>query len=172
LSEVFDETTEFKKLVIVRSAVETRSIGFLPGDLSEKTEPYETPYRDLINSMLTYNTPYDNLKALGYLDFMLTTHIRGITLDNTIMVIDEVQNMDEKEILSVLTRLGVYSKVVICGDSKQDDLFRQRFKSGFDYLLKLQKNLNSNITAMVDYTTDDIVRSDIVREILIADSKI
>jgi phosphate starvation-inducible PhoH-like protein len=171
LSEVFDEGTEYKKLMIIRSAVDTRPIGFLPGELTEKSAPYELPYRDLIDSLLVYNRSYDNLKALGYLDFRLTTHIRGLTFDNTIMVVDEVQNMDEKEILSVLTRIGVHSKVVICGDSRQDDLFRQKFHSGFNYLERLMKNIDSSKVAVIDYNVDDIVRSDIVRDILIADFK-
>lgn len=172
LSEVFDESSEFKKVLIVRSAVETRSIGFLPGDASEKSAPYEIPYQDLTNFLITYNNPYHNLKALGYLDFILTTHIRGLTFDNTIMIIDEAQNMDESEILSVLTRLGLHSKVVICGDTRQDDLFRQKFKSGFSYLQNLVNLIDPSKTAVIEYGIDDIVRSDIVRDILIADSKI
>lgn len=172
LSEVLDEGTEYKKLIIVRSAVETRGVGFLPGDLSEKMEPYERPYKDLINHILPYANSYHNLKALGYLDFMLSTHIRGLTFDNAVIVVDEIQNMDQPEILSVLTRIGVSSRLVLCGDSKQDDLFRQKFKSGFDYLQNLLSGIDIRYRDIIQYGIEDIVRSDLVKQILISDSRI
>lgn len=172
LSEVLDEGTEFKKVIVIRSAVETRGIGFLPGDLTEKMEPYERPYKDIVDSILTYTNSYNNLKALGYYEFMLSTHIRGLTFDNAIIIVDEVQNMDAPEILSILTRIGVSSKMILCGDSKQDDLFRQRHKSGFDYLEKLFNGIDTKYRDVVHYSIEDILRSDLVKEILIADSKI
>jgi predicted ribonuclease YlaK len=175
LSEVFDAATPYEKVVIVRSAVETRAIGFLPGFLEEKTEPFERPFVDLVERLINYSDPkktYNNLKSLGYLEFMLTTHIRGLTFDNCIYVIEEAQNCDQQEILSVLTRVGDNSKIVICGDSKQDDLFRQKFKSGFSYLQQLATNMRPGYIETIEYTIDDIVRSGLVKEILIADSKI
>ena len=172
LSEVLDECTEYKKVIIIRSAVETRSIGFLPGDLDEKMEPYERPYKDIVDYILPYANSYNNLKALGYLEFMLSTHIRGLTFDNAVIIVDEVQNMDQPELLSVMTRIGINSRMVLCGDSKQDDLFRQRHKSGFGYLEKLFAGIDIQYRDVVQYTVDDILRSDIVRHILIADSQI
>jgi phosphate starvation-inducible PhoH-like protein len=172
LSEVLDEGIEYKKIILIRSAVETRSIGFLPGDLDEKMEPYERPYKDIVDYLLPYANSYNNLKALGYLEFMLSTHIRGLTFDNAVIIVDEVQNMDQPELLSVMTRIGVSSKMILCGDNKQDDLFRQKFKSGFDYLEKLFKGIDTKYRDIVHYSIDDILRSDLVREILIADSKL
>jgi predicted ribonuclease YlaK len=172
LSEVFEESTEFKKVIVIRSAVETRGIGFLPGDLDEKMGPYERPYRDIISNILHYNNSYDNLKVLGYYEFMLSTHIRGLTFDNAIIIVDEVQNMDGPEILSILTRIGLSSKMILCGDEKQDDLFRQRHKSGFSYLRKLMGMISEEHCDIIEYSTDDILRSDLIKEILIADSKI
>lgn len=172
LSEVLDEGTEYKKIILIRSAVETRSIGFLPGDLEEKMEPYERPYKDIVNQILPYANSYNNLKALGYLEFMLSTHIRGLTFDNAVIIVDEIQNMDQPEILSVLTRIGINSRMVLCGDSKQDDLFRQRFKSGFSYLKELFEGIDIEYRDVVEYGIDDILRSDLVKQILIADSRI
>lgn len=172
LAEVFSNDTPFDRLVIVRSAVETRNIGYLPGTAEDKQEPYEAPFREIVDAVVKYNKSYDNLKALGYLDFMLSSFVRGLTLDNTILVIEECQNMDQPELLSILTRIGVNSKIVLCGDSKQDDLFRQRHKSGFGYLEKLMENIDFESKAVIEYGIDDIVRSDLVKKILIADSKI
>ena len=173
LSEVFDE--DYDKVVIVRSAVETRAIGFLPGTFEEKMIPYERPFIDIIENLISYSDSkktYNNLKSLGYLEFMLTTHIRGLTFDNCIMILDEIQNMDQQELLSVLTRAGNNTKIVMCGDSKQDDLFRQKFKSGFMYLKQLINHMDKKYVETIVYDIDDIVRSGLVKEILIADSKI
>lgn len=170
LSEVLDENTKYEKLIIVRSAVETRPIGFLPGMIEEKTDPYERPYKDLISYVLKYKNSYNNLKALNHLDFMLTTHIRGLTFDNCVLWVDEVQNMDRGEILSVLTRVGQNSRVLVSGDGKQDDLFRQKHKSGFTYLMELTTHMQN--FEVIEYGVNDILRSELCKEIIIADSKI
>lgn len=167
-SEVFDEMTPYDKVVIVRSAVQTRAIGFMPGNEEEKTEPYEKPYKNITSDIIKYKNPYNNLKALNYLEFMLTTHIRGLTFDRCIMILDEVQNMDSHEIFSVLTRAGEQCKIIVCGDKRQDDLFRQKEVSGFDYVNKLSSKMKNY--DVVEYTIDDIVRSDLCKEIIIADS--
>lgn len=175
LSEVFDDATPYERVVIVRSAVETRAIGFLPGTFEEKMIPYERPFIDIIENLISYSDAkktYNNLKSLGYLEFMLTTHIRGLTFDNCIYLIEEAQNMDQQEMLSVLTRAGNNTKIVLCGDSKQDDLFRQKFKSGFMYLKQLINHMDEKYVETIVYDIDDIVRSGLVKEILIADSKI
>lgn len=172
LSEVLDEGTEYKKIIIIRSAVETRKVGFLPGDLEEKMEPFERPYKDIIDTLLPYAKSYENLKALGYMEFMLSTHIRGLTFDNAVIVVDEIQNMDQSEILSVLTRIGLNSRLVLCGDAKQDDLFREKIKSGFSYLNNLFSRIDPKYRDVIEYGVDDILRSDLVKQILIADSKL
>ena len=173
LSEVFEASSEYKRLIVIRSAVESRKIGFLKGTEEDKMEPFERPYRDIIDELIQpFRSNYDNLKSLGLYDFMLTSHQRGNTYDNAIIIVDEVQNMDASEIRTVVTRVGKHSKVILCGDSKQDDLERQREKSGFSYIEKVMKMMPYEYSATIKYTEDDIVRSELVKQFLIADSKI
>lgn len=170
LHEVFDSTTPYQKVVIFRSAVESRKVGFLPGSLEEKAEVYEMPYKSLAKELLKdFNDPYNHLKALGYVQFELTSFQRGVTYDDTIMIIDEVQNMDRSELLTVLSRVGLNSRIILCGDSRQNDLARHREQSAFGYLQKLMLNLHQETSATIEYKLDDIVRSGLAKEILIAD---
>lgn len=171
LTEVFEPSSEYHQVVIFRSAVESRKIGFLPGDEKEKAAYYESPYMGIIDQLIgTYDHSYHNLKALGLLDFQLTSNQRGLTYDNTILVIDEVQNLDAQEIKTILGRVGVHSKVIICGDGDQDDLARYREKSGFNYLKNVIKFMPSDWHETISYKLEDIVRSGFVREFLIADN--
>jgi len=140
--------------------------------LDEKSLPYEQPYISLSKDMIKLNDPYTHLKSLGYVEFMLSSHLRGLTFDNAIILVDECQNFDSKELLTVLTRVGLNSKIVFCGDSKQDDLFRERIGSGFAYLNKLIQKMDPSYTSIITYNTQDIVRSGLVKEVLLADDKI
>tara|TARA_B100000700_G_scaffold324279_1_gene430024 strand:+ start:821 stop:1570 length:750 start_codon:yes stop_codon:yes gene_type:complete len=173
LREVFDESTPYDELIVFRSAVQERKIGFLTGDEDEKGSVFESPYQSIIDELIEpYQHSYDNLKALGKYRFMLTSHQRGNTYNNCIMVIDEAQNMDASEIRTIITRAGYNCRIIICGDLKQDDLIRQKEKSGFSYLNKVVKMMPSDMSTTITYKLDDIVRSGLVKEFLIADSKI
>jgi predicted ribonuclease YlaK len=172
LHQVFDPSSPYEKVCIFRSAVESRKIGFMPGSEEEKASVYERPYQQIAMDVMKFNNPYPMLKSLGYLEFHLTSHLRGSTFDNTIMLIDECQNLDRGEIKTILTRCGENSRIILCGDSKQDDLVRYREKSSFDYLEKLMLNMPYEETASIQYGLDDIVRSGLVKSILIADSNI
>lgn len=172
LHEVFDPDTEYQHVVIIRSAVESRKIGYLPGSEEEKAAAYEKPYKQVIGELIRFKTAYDNLKALGYLSFELTSHLRGVTYNNTIIILDESQNLDASELRTVITRLGTNSKIFLCGDSKQNDLERYREKSGLKYLNDVMKMMPYGSTATINFKLDDIVRSGLVREFLIADSKV
>jgi len=169
LTEVFDSSTPFEKLVMVRSAVETRKVGFLPGSLDDKGDIYESPYKALTEQFVTYKSAYPNLKALGYYEFVLTSYLRGMTFDNCIVIIEEAQNLDYSELHTVITRLGINSKVIITGDSRQDDLKRQRERSGFDKFNKVLAQMPSDMVGFVEFGIDDVVRSGIVKSFLIAD---
>lgn len=172
LHEVFDSDTEYDRVVIIRSAVETRKIGFLSGSAEEKASVYETPYRQIIGDLVKFKTAYDNMKALGLLSFELTSHQRGITYDRTIIVLDECQNLDASEIRTICTRLGTNSKIILCGDEKQNDLERHREKSGMGYIRQVMKMMPYGSVEVIDFRLEDIVRSGFVREFLIADSKV
>lgn len=173
LSEVFEPSNEYDKLIVIRSAVQERKIGFLTGDEKQKGEVFERPYISIINDIIQpYKDSYDNLKSLGYYDFMLSSHQRGNTYDNCIIVVDEAQNMDAAELRTIITRAGINCKIVLCGDSKQDDLSRQRETSGFEYLKNVLKLMPYDYSETITYKVEDIVRSELVKQFLIADSKV
>jgi phosphate starvation-inducible protein PhoH len=161
--QVFDVSTHYDKVVIVRSSVQTRNKGFLPGDSDEKNAPIEALYGSICNELISYNKPYDNLKALGYLEFMDTAFIRGITFRNAIVVVDEAANMDYEELSTVITRIGENSRIIICGDVRQDDLKRNRETSGFAKFLEVVKGMPYDTVETVEYKFDDIVRSELVK---------
>lgn len=170
LTEVLDEATEYDKVVIIRSAVETRKQGFLPGTQDEKDAPFERPYIDAVSKILpAFNDGYKHLKSLGYLEFETTAHLRGNTFDRTIILVDEIQNMDYEELSTVITRCGEYSRIVLMGDIKQNDLARFKQDSGFDKLQRVFRNMEERMIGKVRFEIADVVRSGLVREFLIAD---
>ena len=169
LTEVL-ENKGFKKIAIVRSCVPTREIGFMPGTLEEKLSVYEQPYREIVNCLTQRADGYDLLKDAGVIEFMSTSFIRGLTLDNTIILVDEIQNMTFGELDSVITRVGDYSKIIFCGDYRQTDLQSTRDKSGLKDFMKIL-----NTVADVDYIeflVDDIVRSGFVKKYIIAKTEL
>lgn len=159
-----------KRIIIVRSAVTTRDQGFLPGTLQEKMSMYEEPYRDAFSALCNGRRDvYDLLKKKDYLEFMSTSFIRGLSFDNAIIVVDEVQNLTDHEINSVLTRVGNNSRVILCGDSRQNDLKmtgKKTQESGFDNLIKVAKKMSC--FSLIEFNVRDIVRSGFVKEYIIA----
>lgn len=163
LNSLLEKDEHQNKIIILRSAVASRDIGFLPGTAEEKLEPYELPYKDIVGELLQKKTAYDDLKAMGKLQFMPTSYIRGLTWDNCVVVIDEVQNMSLHEINSIITRLGEHSRLLICGDYHQNDLENKRGeKTGIKDFLKIAKNVNG--FDIISFLKEDIVRSKFVKE--------
>ena len=113
---------EYEKLVIIRSAVPTRDIGFLPGTEKEKASVYEEPYKDIAVDIFGRGDAYQILKAKGLVEFMTTSYIRGITLRDAVIIIDECQNMSFHELDSIITRVGRNCRVILAGDFGQSDL--------------------------------------------------
>jgi phosphate starvation-inducible protein PhoH len=159
---------QIDKILIVRSVVPSRDVGFLPGTVNEKIVVYEQPYREMVGDLLQRGDSYDIMKKSGQIQFITSSFVRGLTFDNCIIVIDEIQNFTDQEINSILTRMGKNSRVIICGDYRQDDLknSRRRETSGFENLLKIAKRMKS--FDIIEYKIDDIVRSGFVKEYLIA----
>ena len=163
LTDILREDTPQNEIVIVRSAVASREIGHLPGEISDKLAPYEEPYRDIFASLLRKNDAYDTMKELGRLRFMATSFVRGLTWDNAVVVIDEAQSMTFHEISSVITRLGDNSKLILCGDIAQNDLImKKNDQSGYIRALAALGKMNN--VDIVTFTREDIVRSSFVRE--------
>jgi len=160
MSEVIKK--EQSKLIIVRSAVQSRDIGFMPGDLDEKMAYYEMPYRDIMGDLFGKPTTYDNMKEQGVIQFMITSYVRGLTWDDAIVVVDEVQNMTFHEINSIITRLGKNTRIILIGDFVQTDLNkRSSDKTGIHDLIKVAKNMRK--FEVVEFNKDDIVRSELVK---------
>ncbi|AHX01199.1 hypothetical protein M316_0134 [Nitrincola phage 1M3-16] len=172
LSEVVRSDSVYDKIILVRSSVQTRDLGFIGGN-EEKFSFFESPYHPLCHSLMPqYKNAYEYLKALGYLEFHLTSFIRGNTFDNCIIIFDEFQSANYHEISSVITRCGENSRIILCGDSKQDDLLskgRKNDQSGFGKLMNVVDKMPPSMVGVVQFGLEDIVRSGLVREFLIAD---
>ena len=171
LQAVFDLKSKYDKVVLVRSLIPTREIGFLPGDEEDKAALYQVPYQNMVQFMFempneqAFNGLYDKLKSQGTLFFLSTSFLRGLTFDNTIVIVDECQNLNFHELDTIITRVGQDSKIVFCGDFDQTDLQRTNEKNGLhDFLRILEEMEEFNCT---EFTLGDIVRSGFVRSYLI-----
>lgn len=163
LTDIFHADAKQNEIIIVRSAVASREIGHLPGEIGDKLAPYEEPYRDIFGTLLKKYDAYDTLKELGHLRFMPTSFIRGLTWDNAIVIIDEAQSMTFHEISSVITRMGENSKLIICGDIAQNDLItKKNDQSG--YLKALSALSKMSHVDIITFNRHDIVRSKFVKE--------
>ena len=167
LKDIVEHGT-YEKLFIVRSALASRSLGFLPGDLSEKLEVYETPYSNIVNELLGRNDGYKHLKEKGLIDFVSTSYLRGVTLDDCIILVDEIQNCDWGELSTITTRIGKNVRVIFCGDYRQSDFrgvethSKQDVKNFMHVINKMKTNFES-----IEFGTQDIIRGDIAREFLL-----
>lgn len=162
LNDVLSKERKQKKLMIVRSVASTREIGFLPGTPEEKTSVYETPYRDLVGFIMNNKNAYDSMKAAGQIEFMITSFVRGLTWDDCVVVVDEVQNCNYHEISSVMTRIGDDSKVIVCGDQIQTDLYKSHDKCGMDRFLRVADRMEN--FRQVNFTKHDVIRSGFVKD--------
>jgi len=165
LEEVLDPSTVYDDVFIVRSVVSTRDIGFLPGDEQEKVSIYEAPYRSICRELFGMKDSYDALKQQGNVKFMSTSFIRGITINNAIIIVDECQNLNFHELDSIITRVGRNSKILFCGDYTQTDLTRENDKKGLFNFMKILKAIKHFET--VEFHIEDIVRSDFLKDYII-----
>lgn len=166
IRDIISKSTTHNKLILVRSNVATRDVGYLPGTLEEKMEVYEAPYIDILADLFGRGTTYQDMKAANMIQFMPTSFVRGLTWNDAIVIVDEAQNMTLHEINSVMTRIGENSRIIIIGDCIQTDLRKNKFDvSGFDKAINIFKNMNS--FSVIEFKYDDIVRSGLVKEWII-----
>ena len=172
ISDILDESTPYEKIYLVRSLVSTREIGFLPGDHEDKADIYQIPYKNMVKYMFQmpsdadFEMLYGNLKAQDSIKFWSTSFIRGTTLDNAIIIVDEFQNLNFHELDSIITRVGENSKIIFCGDASQTDLVKTNDRNGIhDFLNILRKMPSFDI---IEFGIDEIVRSGLVKEYIIA----
>ena len=175
LQAVFDLKSKYDKVVLVRSLIPTREIGFLPGDEEDKAALYQVPYQNMVQFMFempneqAFNSLYDKLKSQGSLFFLSTSFLRGLTFDNSIIIVDECQNLNFHELDTIITRVGQDSRIVFCGDFDQSDLVKHNERNGLhDFLRILEEMEEFNCS---EFTIGDIVRSGFVRSYLINKAK-
>lgn len=156
------------KIYIVRSAVQSRDLGFTPGDEKEKLAPYMAPYKAIVNEILGCGTAWDTLTKKGMIEFMSTSFIRGITLKHCVIILDEAQNTDYAEFSSVITRAGDNTRFIACGDTRQSDMERHREKSGFSEVIRVMESMPKYFE-VINFLPEDIVRSGLVKAWIIAD---
>ena len=176
LNDIFDLKKPQERVILVRSLIPTREIGFLPGDEEDKAALYQVPYQNMVQFMFempneqAFNGLYDKLKGQGSLFFLSTSFLRGLTFDNSIIIVDECQNLNFHELDTIITRVGQDSKIVFCGDFDQSDLQKTNEKNGLhDFLRILEEMDEFNCT---EFTIGDIVRSGFVRNYLINKTKL
>ena len=169
LEEVLDKNNNFNKIIIVRSAVQSREMGHLPGDVNDKLEIYQQPYRQICHTLFDRKDAYDRLVEQGYIEFISTSFIRGMSFDDAIIIVDEIQNMNFEEIDTVMTRVGYRSKIIWCGDYRQADLRKNGDRSGILKFFDIAHHMNA--FTRVEFTVDDIVRSSLVKDYIIAKLK-
>ena len=175
LQDVSDMMTKYDKVVLVRSLIPTRDIGFLPGDEEDKSALYEVPYQNMVQFMFkmpneqSFNSLYDRLKGQGSMYFLSTSFLRGLTFDNSIIIVDECQNLNFHELDTIITRVGQDSKIVFCGDFDQSDLMKQNEKNGLHTFLQILEEMEEFNCS--EFSIGDIVRSGFVRSYLINKAK-
>ena len=176
LQDIFNLKTKYERVVLVRSLIPTREIGFLPGDEEDKAALYQVPYQNMVKFMFkqaneqAFSMLYDRLKKQGSFYFLSTSFLRGLTFDNSIIIVDECQNLNFHELDTIVTRVGQDSKIMFCGDFMQSDLSKLSEKNGLhDFLRILEEMEEFNCT---EFNIGDIVSSGFVRTYLIQKTKL
>ena len=172
IKEVLNAETPYKKVYIVRSLTATRETGIVSSNHEEQSWLYQVPYQSMVKYMfqmssdLEFNNLYRNLKDQGIINFLSTSYIRGTTLDDAIVIVDEFENLNFHELDSIITRVGQNSKIHFCGDATQSDLEQTIERNGIVDFIKVTRGMPS--VDIIEFGIDDIVRSGIVKEYLIA----
>jgi predicted ribonuclease YlaK len=176
LQDVLNEKSPYEKIYIVRSLVATREIGFLPGDHEDKSSLYQIPYKNMVKYMFEMPTDsdfemlYGNLKNQGTISFWSTSFIRGTTLDNAVIIVDEFQNLNFHELDSIITRVGENTKIMFCGDATQSDLIKTNEKNGIIDFMRILHQMPS--MEIIEFGLEDIVRSGLCKEYLVAKAEL
>lgn len=164
LEDVLDKETFYDRVVIIRSIVPTRDIGYLPGTVDEKMDAYTGPYRSICSELFSDVGAFDKLVTAKQLEFMSTSFIRGITLNNAVVIVDEMQNCNYGELCSIITRIGKDCRFILCGDYYQSDLPRHSERQGLLDFMQIIEHMRQ--FAVVEFSWEDIVRSGLVRDFI------
>jgi len=165
LDELLANSAYYDKIVIIRSVVPSRDMGFLPGSIKEKIRIFEEPYKQICDELFDRGDGYEILKMKKMVEFTTTSYLRGITFNRSIVIVDEMQNMTFPELDTIMTRMGDTSKIMWCGDFRQTDLKKVEEMSGIRKFLKITKRMQN--FDYVEFGKADIVRSGLVRDYII-----
>ena len=172
LQACLNNVPSYDQVYLVRSLVPSREIGFLPGTSDDKADIYQIPYKHMVKYMFelqnddAFEMLYDNLRGQGTIKFWSTSFIRGVTLDNSVVIVDEFQNLNFHELCSIITRVGENTRIVFCGDASQSDLTKTNERNGIYDFMRILNCIQS--FSMIEFGIDDIVRSGLVRDFLVA----
>jgi len=162
LESVLERETPYDKVIIVRSVVPTRDMGYLPGTVEEKKEVFETPYKAICHELFGDGATYNKMVSSHQLEFTTTSFIRGLTIDNSIIIVDEMQNLNFHELDSVITRVGNNCRVIFSGDYHQSDFKDEAERDGIQRFLRIIEQLKN--FSVITFGWADIVRSDFLRD--------
>lgn len=162
IRDILESYDDKQTMHIVRSVVPTRDMGFLPGSQKEKAKVYEAPYYSIFSELFGRGDAYEVLKTQGKINFTTTSFVRGQTFNDSIVVVDECQNMTYHELDSIITRLGENSRLIFCGDFRQSDFKWDDERQGILNFMKIIRKMPS--FDFVEFERDDIVRSSLVKE--------
>lgn len=160
--EILSGKSKAEKVVVVRSIVPTRDIGFLPGDRAEKESTYLYPYIGICAELFGDPMAWNKLVAKKQIEFLTTSFVRGITIRNAIVIIDEMQNLTFHELDSMITRLGDGCRLIMCGDYYQTDLEKKNDKAGIVEFMEIIEQMK--YFYCIEFGWQDIVRSGLVRD--------
>ena len=173
LYDTLKDVPNYNNVYIVRSLVATREIGFLPGDHEDKSSLYQIPYKNMVKYMFEmgsdqeFDALYGSLKQQETIKFWSTSFLRGVTLDNSVIIIDEMQNLNFHELDSIITRVGENTRIVFCGDAMQSDLTKTNEKNGIHDFMRILEVMTDDFE-LIEMGINDICRSGLVRNYLIA----
>jgi len=170
LNEILSDGSYYKKIIIIRSAVPSRDLGFVPGTLEEKAKIYQEPYKHIVNELVGRGDAWQFLITKQIIEFQTTSFLRGLTFRDCIVIFDEFQSANFGELNTVLTRIGENCRFVLCGDYAQNDLDGRKEKSGYLDIMQILKRIDN--VDLVFFTVDDVVRSGFARQYLIAKAEL
>ena len=171
LKDVLDPKSPRERVYIVRSLLPTRDIGFLPGDEEDKSYLYQVPYQNMVRFMFkqpderAFEQLYNNLRNQGTIDFLSTSFLRGVTIDNGVIIVDECQNLNFHELDTIMTRVGQDTKIVFAGDIQQTDLTKTNDRNGILDFVNIMQQMKE--IDCIEFDIGDIVRSGLLKSYLI-----
>lgn len=165
LNEVLNKS-RYKQIVVIRSVVPSRDMGFLPGSAKEKARVYEEPYKMICDDLFGRGDGYDILKMKHMMEFTTTSFLRGVTFNDAIIIVDECQNMIQQELDTVMTRVGNNCRIIFCGDFRQTDLAKHEERRGLLTFMNILDRMSC--FEKIEFGKEDIVRSALVKSYIIS----